>query len=552
MTESKQVGKITAAVLLAAFLVTGIWRSQAASVEAFQQLSDAAYQTALFDKLEVMQVEISMEEAQWQDLLENAREEKYYECDVTVNGTTYYHSGIRAKGNTSLTMVADSDSDRYSFKIKFDEYVENQSCEGLSELVLNNIYSDATYMKEYLSYDIMEAMGIAVPLYAYSNIRINGENWGLYLALEPMEKEYAYRNFGSSYGALYKVESDRGGGGSREGKSAAGADGVYIDDQISSYSSIFDYAAYDVTKEQKEALILALKNIQEGTDMETYLNVEDTLSYIAANVFLVNLDSYFSNMKHNYYLYEENGQLTMLPWDYNLSFGGFQAKDASAAVNSPIDTPVSGVELEERPFVARLLEKEEYRDLYHEKLQNLLEQYFQNGTFEKTADYLEQLIDPWVKQDATAFYSYEEFKEAAAMLKHFGELRALSVQGQLDGTVPSTQEEQEKQSSLLIDSSSISLKTMGTQGGKEGMGDRKQQAVETGKASEHEKAPSDREVREAFHMQEEDAGRMPPPDIGTGGRERTGPQEEGRKGSLLLTVYGLLLLGIGFVLVKKY
>lgn len=30
-------------------------------------------------------------------------------------------------------------------------------------------------------------------------------------------------------------------------------------------------------------------------------------------------------MIHNYYLYEEDGQLSMIPWDYNLAFGGFSA-----------------------------------------------------------------------------------------------------------------------------------------------------------------------------------------------------------------------------------
>ena len=57
-------------------------------------------------------------------------------------------------------------------------------------------------------------------------------------------------------------------------------------------------------------------------------------------------------MVHNYYLYEEGGVLSMLPWDYNLAFGGFQTADASGAVNEPIDTPVTGGSLEDRPMAA--------------------------------------------------------------------------------------------------------------------------------------------------------------------------------------------------------
>lgn len=591
MTESRQTGKITIALLMIAFLITGLLMSFRSSVEALQVSASANYETTLFDKLAVMQVEISMEESDWQEFLENAIEEKYYECDVTVNGTTYFHSGIRAKGNTSLTMVASSDSDRYSFKIKFDEYVDGQNCDGLSELILNNVFSDASYMKEYLSYDMMAAMGIAVPLYAYSNISVNGENWGLYLALEPMETEYAYRNFGSGYGALYKVESNAGGGerGHGGGNSAAGADGVYINDQISSYSSIFDHAAYDVTKEQQEALIFALKKIKEGADLETYLNVEDTLKYIAANVFLVNLDSYFGSMKHNYYLYEENGQLTMLPWDYNLAFAGFQSNDSEGAVNSPIDSPISGADPEERPFVSKLLENEEYLEQYHEKLQELLKIYFQNGAFEKTVDYLNNLIASYVKQDATAFYSYEEYQDAVETLKTFGKLRALSVQGQLDGTIPSTKEGQEMDSSSLIDASSISIQVMGVQGGGEGKGggpggedragkkergrkqenaeesDANQQAVETMVVSEKTEGEAEAVFPPENNMEtreegpdgfapeiEGEPGRMQGPGMDPFDMGKDGFSGKEKRNQYLLAFYGLLFLGIGFVMVKKY
>ena len=75
---------------------------------------------------------------------------------------------------------------------------------------------------------------------------------------------------------------------------------------------------------------------------------------------LVNLDSYVSSMKHNYYLYENNGQISILPWDFNLAFAGFQSNSASSAVNFPIDTPVQGVDLSERPLLGKLLEVEEY------------------------------------------------------------------------------------------------------------------------------------------------------------------------------------------------
>ena len=53
------------------------------------------------------------------------------------------------------------------------------------------------------------------------------------------------------------------------------------------------------------------------------MDIEATLRYFVVNKFVDNYDSYTGTMLHNYYLYEENGKLSILPWDYNLAFGAF-------------------------------------------------------------------------------------------------------------------------------------------------------------------------------------------------------------------------------------
>ena len=113
------------------------------------------YETALFGSDGVISVNILMDEADWNDMLENAMSEEYYQCDVEINGTTFYRVGIRPKGNTSLSSIAsDPTTDRYSFKLEFDHYVDGQTCFGLDKLILNNNYADATNMKEALIYDM--------------------------------------------------------------------------------------------------------------------------------------------------------------------------------------------------------------------------------------------------------------------------------------------------------------------------------------------------------------------------------------------------------------
>ncbi|MBC8569278.1 CotH kinase family protein [Oscillospiraceae bacterium NSJ-54] len=266
---------------------------------------------------------------------------------------------------------------------------------------------------------------------------------------------------GQGFPGMADTEKD----GNFGGRGGAGADLVYTDDEIDSYSTIFDSAVFDSDEADYERVIEALKQLNEGADLESAVDVDSTLRYIAANAVLVNLDSYFGTMLHNYYLYEEDGRLSVLPWDYNLSFGGFQSGDASAAVNFPIDTPVSGATLAERPLIGKLLEVEEYQETYHSYLRQIVDGYFLNGTFANTIKMIDSLIGDYVRTDPTAFYTYDEYVEATGMLEDFGQLRALSVDGQLNGTIPSTTDGQKEDSASLIDASSINLAVMGTQGG---------------------------------------------------------------------------------------
>ena len=519
------------------------------SIEVSASLEVPLYETKLFNQDQVSTIDIQMDQSEWDEMIENALEENYVKCNLLINGETYYNVGIRAKGNSSLSqVVSDPDTDRVSFKIKFDKYVKGQNYYGLDKFVLNNNFMDATSMKEYLSYEIMDYIGVVNPLHAYTQITVNGEPWGLYLAVEALEESFAERNFGSDYGQLYKPETVQMGGGGKEGGgkierpngqempaggpgemgnaptlpegsqgqmgnglrmpegdqgqmsneptmseggqdqignesmippnfegmpqgnggfggNGGGSDLVYSDDQVESYSSIFESTVFKTTSEDEERVITALKNLNDGTDLEQYVNVESVLKYFAANTFVVNLDSYVSSMKHNYYLYVDNGQLSMLPWDYNLAFGGFQAGTASSAVNFPVDTPVSGVDLSERPIIGKLLEVEAYKEQYHTYLQQIVEEYIGSGLYAQTIKQVQNLISPYVKEDPTAFYTYDEYVEAVATLKQFGILRAESVKGQLNGTIPSTTETQKEKSHLLVDASLINLEVMGTQGG---------------------------------------------------------------------------------------
>ena len=207
MIADRQLDKIAAVIAAAAVFLCLLAMAHPEAVSVSSSGLTMEYESGLFGTESIMEIDIVMEENDWEEMLQNAMSETYYTCDVAVNGTTYYNVGIRPKGNTSLSAIAmDPDNDRYSFKLEFDRYVEGQTCQGLDKLVLNNNYADATNSKEAVVYDMYRYLDVDASLYNYAKISVNGDYWGVYLALEAVEDSFALRNYGVEKGNLYKPE----------------------------------------------------------------------------------------------------------------------------------------------------------------------------------------------------------------------------------------------------------------------------------------------------------------------------------------------------------
>ncbi len=634
MSTNKRIDKICMLIVAAAVLITVLF----CSGERFGLVkanTSAAYATRLFDPSKVHTIDILMDD--WDEFLSTCKSEEYSPCTVLIDNQAYTNVGIRAKGNTSLSLVESYGSSRYSFKIEFDHYDNSKTYFGLDQLCLNNIIQDNTYMKDFLVYQMMGSAGVASPLCSYAQINVNGEEWGLYLAIESVQDSFLSRNYGNENGDLYKPDSMSMGGGRGNGKEfdmnkmmnqdesfdqqsqsedemanetpdpksesdsdsqdaaqpqtitgassstslekdfsgemqdrpmppdmpegmnqqippqmqaeenwadgmkpqtpqekpedaqmpsqmpgqtdrntenatdnaaqesaennatgndtsnesdsrpeqfwtpqrlddmkqgmpggmggegAMGSDDTllkYIDENTESYSNIFDSAKTDVTDADKTRLIQSLKKLSEGTSLDSTLNLDKVIAYFVVHNSVLNFDSYTGSMIHNYYLYEDDGQLQMIPWDYNLAFGGFQdAGGAQNLVNYPIDSPVSGGDASDRPMLAWIFNDAQYTELYHQYFAEFLSEWFENGEFERFIDQTEEMIAPYVQSDPTKFCTYEEFKTAVSTLREFCLLRAESIEAQLNGTIGSTSETQDP--STLIETGDMQISDMG-------------------------------------------------------------------------------------------
>ena len=64
--------------------------------------SQYTYAEHIFQDDTVNEINIEIDEADWQDMLENPLEEEYHKANITINGETVGNVAIRTKGNNSL------------------------------------------------------------------------------------------------------------------------------------------------------------------------------------------------------------------------------------------------------------------------------------------------------------------------------------------------------------------------------------------------------------------------------------------------------------------
>ena len=452
------MGKIAlgAAVLAAALvLLLGLAGKAGAILPAGE---NPGYVSRLFDGSRVHRVDIQVED--WEAFLASAPEEEYIPATVEIDGEAFRQVGLRAKGNNSLRLTAEYGLSRYSLKLEFDHYTDG-SYHGLDKLSLDASFQDNSYLKTWLAFDIMEFLGVPTPLRSFVWVTVNGQPWGLFLAVEEPEEAYARRNFGANHGQLYKPDYRS------LAEENADVHLRYTTDEPEDYPGIFENAKLDPSPADQQRLVDSLKTLDSGQRLEEAVDVDEVLRYFVGQVFVMNWDSYLGHTGHNYLLYEEEGKLSMLPWDYNLAFGTYALgmtdpiTDPNVLLNYPILTPAPGEYMTKRPLYHQLMQVDAYYLRYQELFGWFLAEYVESGKLSATLWQAAELIAPYVKSDPTAFCSYEDHRLAVETLEQVCLLRAESARGQLEGRYPATLAQQTQRPGEGVDASHVDLRHLG-------------------------------------------------------------------------------------------
>ncbi|MFY0652155.1 MAG: CotH kinase family protein [Cyclobacteriaceae bacterium] len=320
-------------------------------------------------------------------------------CSFNFEGKEWYKAGIRYKGNSTLRNAYQSGTDKFPFKLDFDEFedtypaIENQRFYGFKQLNLSNNYSDGTAMREKVAADLFREFGIPAAHTAFAAVYLDRGNGsvfiGMYTLVEEVDDTVIDTQFSNLDGNLYKPD----------GTGASFASGTYNtadmdkknNEDANDYSDI--RALYDVLHSD----IRTSNPNQWQSDLESAFDVNHFLKYLAANNVIQNWDTY-GNMTHNYFLYNQNGLLIWIPWDNNEAF-----QDGKMGGSISLSTAEVGSNW---PIIAYIMGIPEYQAVYNYHLSDFTSGVFEVNKMNTLYTNYENLITEYAQQEIGSFSSY--------------------------------------------------------------------------------------------------------------------------------------------------
>lgn len=366
----------------------------------------------------IQEIRIEFPQKNWDvklDSLKQANPDARLIANAWVNGQKFDSVGVRYKGNSSYFRTRKETMRKLPLNIKLDFKNKSQKlASGHSTIKLSNAFLDPSFLRDPLTYEVIRNY-MPAPQCNFIKVYLNNRYWGLYVNSESVDDNFIYRNFGVRGGHIIKCDPDnwkriRSQTGCPKGENASLS---YLSDNLGCYDAFYevdDAAAWKV-------LLNLIKILNKNPEqIETALDVDQTLWMLALNNVLVNLDSYNGSLSHNYYLWFDSLNVAHpIIWDLNMSFGGWR-RDFSFQEMSDEQliqySPLAEFDNQRRPLISKLLKNSLYRKIYLAHIRTIHKEFLANGQLMTRAQSMAKEIDPWVKADTLKLYTYADFQNA--------------------------------------------------------------------------------------------------------------------------------------------
>jgi spore coat protein CotH len=364
----------------------------------------------LFNEGVVQTLEIVMHSRDWESLRANFTSNEFYPADVTWNGNRVRNVAVRSRGLGSRSGV------KPGLEVNFAHYSSRGQFLGLRALVLDNLTTDPSMIRERVAMAFLRRFGVPAPREVHTHLYVNGQYAGFYTIVEPVDTVFVQRHLGESAGALYEYHW------------LTPYFATFLGENLDSYRPLFEarsletlstFDLYDPIRE----LFRTINNAPSGSFGDAVgarLDLESTLRLIAGESFLAEWDGIlgYAGM-NNFYLYRPpaSAAARLFPWDADHSF---HAADYPLLAGSA-----------ENVLMRRMLEDPVLRPRYFQLVLEAVNAASSGDWLvrEITSDYLQ--IREAVYADPLKPYTNEEFDAAFAELLSFARTRPGVVTSQV-------------------------------------------------------------------------------------------------------------------------
>ena len=354
-------------------------------------------------------IAIEFAEADWYQILFDAygNDDYYLPCTFTWTDGDGVHQtleqvGARFKGNSSFL----HSGTRKSLKIDFNEFIDTQEFLGLKKLNLNNNFRDPSIMREKL---LLDFLGDHMDIHRanYARVTINGEDWGVFMAVEQVDKTFCEKRWGSDDdGNLYKGEFT--------------ANLAYQGDNPDDYRDNYEKKTNETEDDWTDLIALCqFLTDTDPADMDTqlgnWIDIDQHLTALAASAIFSSYDSYVGPA-HNFYVYRRNtdGLWRHVNWDNNAAFGNFRnvIPDGQNILTVPLTfTREGGGPNAARPFADAVFDNDVLLRQYLRRCAELLRAGFDEAAFQARIDTIDGAVRSELLTDPYFEYTIEEYDQ---------------------------------------------------------------------------------------------------------------------------------------------
>jgi hypothetical protein len=358
----------------------------------------------VFDAARVIEVDIEMAPADW-DALRNqhrtwldfaaapnrrclaqpiAKVFTDFPATVTVDGVRRDRVGVRKKG-----FIGSLDFEKPALRLKFDEYVADQTLHGLNRLTLSNAKQDPSYVKQCLAFSVFAEGGIPTPRCNFAHVTINGRDMGAYVNIEAIDKDFLRRHFENENGDLWE--------------------GLFSDFRRDWTLSFEKKTNESDEPENRGALDEVAAAVADTTPdgqvlekLEKVFDVDRFLTFWATEVAMRHWDGY-SNQANNFFVYRnpKDGRFVMIPWGLD-----------QMTVQDPYQEPLPPDSVYARSILSRRLYRiPDTQALYLARLRRVLDLQWQEEKLLAEVERARALVIPVLSRAGEDLVEVEEALE---------------------------------------------------------------------------------------------------------------------------------------------